>query len=242
MLETQELAGIGSFLVDYKDSNNSIYTPQYFNILEFDEQPDYEEFVSYIHADDQKSFTNTMEISLKYGGEYEVEYRYKRNLIEKRIWSKGVVILENDKPALIKGSVRDITKRYRMIQQLEETKRLYKLGQELTLIGNWSWDVNTGRLSWSEEMYRLFEVEDGKPVTMSEFISFVHPDDKEKIKSEIQKNSAPTEKSEYMFKIITPTGSQKKLKGVSMVQLIGQKLITRCYGTCQDVTNEPSVL
>jgi len=233
---TEELAGIGSYVVDLADRRRSIYTTQYLKIIECAEPPAFEDIADYIHPDDRQEVKRRVDAAMKNGGQMELEYRYRKGLNEKRIWSVGIVELLEGKPAFIRGSIRDITQMHDVLQQLKDTERLYKLGQELNHFGNWSWDLATGRLLWSDEMYNIFGIENGRSMTLGEFLAFVHPDDKEKIKEELENLTPSGPGSGYIYRITTPAGVHKVLRGVNKVDTNDQKLIIRCHGTCQDIT------
>src|SRR5207244_7028545 len=52
--------------------------------------------------------------------------------------------------------------------------------QEVAGLGSWEWDLATGRLTWSDELYRLFGV-DPKTFTPTpeSILELVHPADRE---------------------------------------------------------------
>jgi len=62
--------------------------------------------------------------------------------------------------------------------QLQETQRKLIEAQRIGRVGNWELDLQTGRLSWSDEVFELFglapEDFDG---TLTSFSRWVHPDD-----------------------------------------------------------------
>jgi hypothetical protein len=109
LLEAQELGGIGSFLMNFKDSSKSVFTPEYKKIFEMEGAVDFEEFMSHVNPDDRSLLLSKIDTAYKQGGDYEVQYRYKKNGSEKRIWSKGFVLAEEGRPILIRGIVRDVT-------------------------------------------------------------------------------------------------------------------------------------
>ncbi len=108
LLEAQELGGIGSFLLNVKDPSKSVYTPEYKKIFEFEGSIPFEEFMENVHLDDRIVLMSKINTAYKDGGNYEVEYRYKKGGNEKRIWSKGFVLSEEGKPILIRGIVREV--------------------------------------------------------------------------------------------------------------------------------------
>jgi hypothetical protein len=109
LLEAQQLGGIGSFLMNFKDSSKSIFTPEYKKIFEIEGAVDFEEFMSNVHPEDRPVLLSRINAAYTEGGDYEVEYRYKNTGDEKRIWSKGFILTEQGHPILIRGIVRDVT-------------------------------------------------------------------------------------------------------------------------------------
>ncbi|MCD6012166.1 MAG: hypothetical protein K0Q79_2028 [Flavipsychrobacter sp.] len=118
--------------------------------------------------------------------------------------------------------------------KFRETENLYKLGLGLNNIGSWVWDLASGKLQWSQQMYRIFEVEENKTVSFGEFLSMIHPSDRDAVKNVLQTVSNGSDRSEYTFTI--SVGNQAKtIKGISRIEVNEQKQIKRCYGTCQEI-------
>jgi len=236
LLDTQQLAGIGSFLINYQDSSRSIFTQEYKNILGIEGRVDFEKFLENVHPEDRKRVSRVTEEVMHNGGTYELEYRYMRHDTVKIIWSKGAAEMHDGKLIKLKGSIRDVTERANEMLQLQEAQMMYRLGQELNRTGNWSWDMGKGKLTWSSEMYRIFEIEEGTQVGLGDFISFIHPHHRDEFKKNLENHLVPGGRSEQTFKITTPSGVEKTVRGISVVQVTGHNLIARCYGTCQDIT------
>lgn len=79
-------------------------------------------------------------------------------------------------------SALDITERVRAVEDLERSKRLLDKSQEIARLGSWELNVSSGRLTWSDEVYRIFGVEPREfEVTYQAFLDFVHPDDREEV-------------------------------------------------------------
>jgi PAS domain S-box-containing protein len=56
-------------------------------------------------------------------------------------------------------SVRDITERKRAQEQLVQTAGLLERTQEISKTGGWEYDVATARLTWTDEVYRIYGIE-----------------------------------------------------------------------------------
>jgi PAS domain S-box-containing protein len=62
---------------------------------------------------------------------------------------------------------------------LRDSEASLRRAQAVAHIGSWHLDVPTGRLTWSDETYRIFGLPPGTPMTLEGFLQRVHPDDRE---------------------------------------------------------------
>jgi PAS domain S-box-containing protein len=76
----------------------------------------------------------------------------------------------------------DITKRKQAQKALEENEKHLKRSQEIAHLGSWELDLINNRLTWSDEVYRIFGL---KPqefgATYQAFLDAVHPDDRDAV-------------------------------------------------------------
>ena len=82
-----------------------------------------------------------------------------------------------DGPPSFTGYLRDITERKQSEEELRRSEAFLAEGQRLARIGNFVWHVASGDVSWSEQVYRMFELEPGTRVTLKLIGSRVHPED-----------------------------------------------------------------
>ena len=61
-------------------------------------------------------------------------------------------------PPSFTGFLRDITKRKRAEQELRRSEAFLAEGQRLSSTGSFSWRVDTDLITWSEELYRIYEI------------------------------------------------------------------------------------
>lgn len=238
LLESQEISDMGSFTWDL-NGGESKYTPGVFRILESGNAGSLEEFMQHVHYDDQEALTAAINKAISGDGHYDCEYRFAHNGREKKIWSRGQVIFRAGKAVSMRGTIMDVTSRQQMVDQLMESETLNKQSQALTHIGNWSWDVRSGKLTWSDEMYRIYGLEpQEEQISFDRFISFTHPADREQRLSEIEESLKTGISKDYLISIITQDGVQKILKGKGDVIKDKNGNAVKLVGTCQDITKE----
>jgi len=71
-----------------------------------------------------------------------------------------------------------------------------KKAQAFSRVGSWEWDIKSGQVKWSDEMYRLFGLKkEGVKVDMNKVIgAAIHPDDRQKVEASnrsVIKNKKP---------------------------------------------------
>ncbi len=73
----------------------------------------------------------------------------------------------------------DITKRKQIQEALEKSEKRLNRSQEIAHLGSWELDLKNNKLTWSDEVYRIFGL---KPqefgATYEAFLSYIHPDDR----------------------------------------------------------------
>ncbi len=77
-----------------------------------------------------------------------------------------------------RGSIRDITEQTQRFWKLDQSKRMWDRTQKALKIGSWEYNNLTKAVHYSDEMFRIFEVEKTPPPHDNQaFMSKIHPDD-----------------------------------------------------------------
>ena len=71
---------------------------------------------------------------------------------------------------------------------LKESEKGLAEAQRMAHIGNWVWNLATGEVYWSKEIYRIFGCSPQEPgATLDEFLNYVHPEDRDRVNNAIKK-------------------------------------------------------
>ena len=71
----------------------------------------------------------------------------------------------------------EAAKDLRSEEELRRSEAFLAEGQRLSLTGTLLWRVATDEITWSEQLYRIYEFEIGVPVTLDLIRTRVHPED-----------------------------------------------------------------
>ena len=67
-----------------------------------------------------------------------------------------------------------------LLENIKNSEKQYKDAQELAGLGHWVLDLETNQLHWSDEIYRIFEINAEQfKATYEGFVNTIHPDDRE---------------------------------------------------------------
>ena len=93
------------------------------------------------------------------------------------------------------------------IKKSNTHEELFKASIAAADAGRWVWDLKTGDLEWDDQMFKLYgRSKESWGGDYDSFIACIHPEDVEKVKSEI--NTCLAEKKSYkaVFRVVTEKG------------------------------------
>jgi signal transduction histidine kinase len=87
--------------------------------------------------------------------------------------------------------------------------------QRLSLTGSFSWRVSTDEITWSDQLYRIFEFDPGMPVTLELIGTRVHPEDMPLLRDRLERARDAGTDFEHEHRLQMPDQSIKYLHMVA---------------------------
>ncbi|MEW6714132.1 MAG: PAS domain S-box protein [Nitrospirota bacterium] len=136
------------------------------------------------------------------------------------------------------AGVIDITERKQVENALREREKQLAESQRIAHIGSWEHNLTTGKVVWSDELFRLLGLDPGNdPADFKMFFSMIHPNDRPVLKKAIDETVQTGKHFSIDYRFILRDGTTRILH--AQAELIpdhtGNNVILS--GTVQDITD-----
>ncbi len=172
-----------------------------------------------------------------------MEERVPLQFVEKHTFSNGISkYLEFKVEPTEEGifvMANDITEKKKTEEINIKYQELLNESQRLAKIGSWELDLLNNILTWSEEVYRIFEIDPLKfGASYEAFLNLVHPDDREFVDNAYTKSVINKTGYNIIHRLKFNDGRIKYLKEQSETFYNSKGEPIRSIGTVQDITKE----
>jgi PAS domain S-box-containing protein len=119
-------------------------------------------------------------------------------------------------------------------RELREALAQLSEGQRISKTASFTSDISLDQHRWSDEFYRIFEIDPGTPPRLDALRARIHADDLQLFNAEMQRR-VEGEGGDFNFRVVTSQSGVKYLRGVSQVieHIEGRPIF---LGVIQDIT------
>jgi PAS domain S-box-containing protein len=204
-------------------------------------------FQEMIHPEDREFLLQATQEALRGEGRPEVEFRIIRpNGDVRTVYSRGDVKKDKSgKPHERFGTVQDVTDRkcaeealQSISRDLQESKARFEEAQRITHVGFWERDLVTGRITWSDETYRIFGLQPQEhPIDLDELRQRVHPEDWGFVSRALNEALAGGPRYNLEYRLLRPTGELRSVHSEGDVKRDASGRPYQMFGIVQDITD-----
>jgi len=134
---------------------------------------------------------------------------------------------------------RDVAERERLALVLQRREAQLAQAQAITHTGSWTWDLRTDRVTWSDELFRIYDLSPERFTESFEaYLSRVHPQDRERVQEVIRKALADHQPWELTERIVRPDGVIRVLRSTGNVLTGEDGAAIVMHGVCVDATEQ----
>jgi PAS domain S-box-containing protein len=193
----------------------------------------------HIHPDDLERIRETVAESARCLSHWQCEYRV-RHPRRREVWveARSIPVAEPGGDILWHGFLADVTRRkVAEAALLDEHERLVET-QAVAHLGYFEWDVASGGVLWSAELYRIFDLDAAvfRP-TVHSFLERVHPEDRDRVRATIERALAGGAAFSHEERVLRPNGEVRYLESRGRVVFDSAGRPARMTGACLDITD-----
>jgi PAS domain S-box-containing protein len=138
---------------------------------------------------------------------------------------------------VLANRIRNAVEQHRARRALRDREESLRRAQRVASLGNWDWDIESGDLYWSDEIYRIFGVDPATfDATYDAFLEFVHPQDRALVEAAVTATLERDEPYDVQHRIVTTAGEERVVHERAAVEREDGQAV-EMVGTVQDVTD-----
>jgi PAS domain S-box-containing protein len=171
-------------------------------------------FIDAYHPEDRTSVRNITSVGLPRAASANdlITEARLRGVDGKYRWFLGRAMPLRDEAGNIVrwyGTAIDIEDRKRAEDALRRSEAYLAEAQRLSVTGSFGWSVTGGDVVWSEETYRIFELDRAVKPTIDLLLQRAHPDDRELVRREVNRVAGGKHDFDVELRLLMPSGLVK---------------------------------
>jgi PAS domain S-box-containing protein len=237
---TQQLAKTGGWEYEVA-SGTSFWTDELFEIHEIPNCPDINhisESLKCFRPDDRPIILKAFRNACEKGEPYDLEFPFT-TFKGKQLWIRTTAkpVFEDGRVVRLIGNMIDLTARKLVEDALRNSEQRLAEAQRIAHIGSWELDLTTNVLTWSEEIFRIFEIDPEKfGATYESFLNTIHPDDREAVNFAYTNSLETRTAYEIDHRLLFGDGRVKYVHE-QCETFYSEENPVRSIGTVQDITD-----
>ncbi len=175
----------------------------------------------------------------------EIQILHTDGTVRTVLWNSAPIFgIDGVTPIATIAQGQDITARKEAEEALRASETRMNRAQHYAHLGSWTWNIATGDLEWSDEMFRLFglERETFTGVLADVIDQAIHPDDREAVEASNRSVAEDGRPQPLKYRVVWPDGSVHVVwaeAGELVLDSAGEPAVLS--GTVQDITARSKV-
>ena len=215
--------------------------------------------ISFLHPADQEETSTVWSTCLHTGGAGQMSFRVRSaegeycwflSSVEPVRASDGTLLywiginLKIEDPMQAESSLSDGDRlatpplSQLMYGDLKESKARLEEAQRVAHVGYWVWNLDTDRVTWSDETYRIFGLRPQEsPIDLATVREMIHPEDRESVFRTAEEAIRNGVRPDSEHRLILPSGEVRTVHSLGAVKRDASGRAYEMFGTVQDITD-----
>ena len=207
-------------------------------------EPGIESWEYRIHPEDLDRVKTGIHAAIDSGQDRWLDhYRFRRrDGMYADVEDRGYIARDaSGRPMRMIGAMQDITTRKQAEERIRASEAHLEEAQRTAHLGSWEMDLSTGRVTWSDELRRLFEIpletiRAGRSQLQAAIVERIHPDDRARYTQAVARTLDQKMPYDIDYRIQLPDGSQRHIHAEGAPSSDPAGNLVRLAGTAIDIT------
>ena len=135
--------------------------------------------------------------------------------------------------------IRDVTQRVEAEHKARKMQQHLLAAQSVARVGSWELDLSSGALWWSDEVYRMFEIDNATfGASYEAFVATIHPEDRERVDSAYTRHLEQQEPYDIKHRLLFDDGRIKYVRERCETECDAEGRPLSSIGTVQEITEQ----
>ncbi|MCJ2182775.1 diguanylate cyclase [Novosphingobium sp. 1949] len=126
--------------------------------------------------------------------------------------------------------------RERILMQVTRAKRWLEMSEQFAHVGHWRLDLVNNDLFWSDEVFRIHELDSSQSPPLEGALDFYHPDDRALVQRQLEALIESTRPFDFEARLITARGEKRYVRSQGELEFDAKGKPIAIFGIFQDVT------
>ena len=223
--------------------NRLVWDERTYELYGVSPDPDLDAYLAWasrIHPSDRESAETAVQLALNGEKNYEPEFRIV--LPDGKIrYLKAYALVQRNaegEPQRLIGINFDITDRKVAEEHLVKSDAHLKTAQRIGKIGSWEYEIETGHLTWSDEVFRIYGLEPSpNPPSYEQLQNYIHPEDLEHFHHTVQTAINNAQSYDLEHRLLQPNGNLIYVQARGEMIYDSSGRLTHIIGTAMDISD-----